>query len=242
MERTWNAPLGIVDDNALQAAKAAFEHYWHPTNIGAITEPVREWGRGHSWAGLLEKGLRMLETYADLRKGDDGTTLALEYHFEVPLVGTDHTVSGIIDRLALRHYYRKPYISTDDYKTGRTKTYLRHDAQGHLYCYATTQREFWTPFGDQADELWEQFQPLARRFRWVSTSDVKNVDTWRSERDYDRLRLMVNAVANAVENRIFIPTLNGQSCERCDFAGICGDVPLPAEDDGRPRALTPSVP
>ena len=176
----------------------------------------------------------MLEDYAELRAHDDATVLALEYPFEVPLVGTEHTLSGYIDKLAVRKYQRAPVLSHDDYKSGRTKTYLRHDVQGHVYCYASTQLEFWAPFGDRAEELWQAYLPLARRFRWVSLRDNKKVDTWRTERDYDRLRLMVNGVAKAVENGIFIPTLNGQACEYCDFADICGDVPLPADDDGRP--------
>lgn len=243
MERSWVAPFGYVDDNALAAAKATFEHYWHPKNIEQVCPAIEEWGRGHTWTGLNEKGPKMLTDYADIRKGDEGTTLALEFPFEVPVEGTEHTISGYIDRSVVRHYQRKPYLGSDDYKSGRTPSFLRHHVQGHVYCYATTRREFWAPFGDQADELFELYAPLPRRFRWVSLSDGKSYDSWRGERDWARLALMVNAVAEAIERGIFIPTLNGSTCERCEYVAICGDVPLPPEEHGRPASLiAPSVP
>lgn len=246
MERAWAEPAGngVVDQAALAQAIATFEHYWHPQNIGQLTEPVQEWQRGHDWAGLKARGGYKLTAYADRRANDDAVVLALEYPFEVPVVGTrdeitgePHTISGYIDKLAVRRYYRKPYLSSDDYKTGKTKSYLRHHVQGHTYCYAPTRKEFWTGFGERGPELYDYYFDLPKRFRWESLSDDKYADTWRGEQDWRRLALMVDAVAAAVQRGIFIPTLDGSTCNYCDYTAICGDTPLPADDHGRPAVL-----
>ena len=56
MERTWSAPYGQIDHDALEQAKVDFAHYWHPKNIEAIALYVEDWQRGHTWEGLNAKG------------------------------------------------------------------------------------------------------------------------------------------------------------------------------------------
>lgn len=247
LERAWSAPVDQLDQAALDQALATFEHFWLPENVGQLTngKRIEMWLRSHTWAGLNERGPMLIASYADRRAHDDADVLALEYPFEVPVIGTldpetgqPHTISGFIDKLAVRRYSRKPYLSSDDFKTGKTATYLRHHVQGHVYCYATTRPEFWTGFGaDKAQELYEAYAPLARRFRWVSLSDEKQSDSWRGEQDWKRLALMVNAVAKAKANNIYLPTLDGSTCNICDHVDHCGDVPLPDDDHGRPAVL-----
>ena len=52
---------------------------------------------------------------------------------------------GVIDRLSIKKASKgAPYVSADDFKTGRQPTYLRYNLQGTLYAYASTLPEFWT--------------------------------------------------------------------------------------------------
>lgn len=82
----------------------------------------------------------------------------------------------------------------------------------------------------------EQGSPLAsRRFRWVDLKDIKFADGgWRNERDYARLTLAIDAYVRAREQGIYSPNIAGDTCKFCEFAGICGGVGLPHEDEGKP--------
>jgi hypothetical protein len=57
--------------------------------------------------------------------------------------GRQHTLTGTIDRLAVRKWYGTPYLAIEDFKTGKQPAYLRQNMQGTAYAYATTQPEFW---------------------------------------------------------------------------------------------------
>lgn len=82
----------------------------------------------------------------------------------------------------------------------------------------------------------EQGMPLAsRRFRWVDLKDIKFSDGgWRNERDYARLGMAVDAYVRAREAGIYSPNISGETCTYCAFAGICGGIGLPHEDEGKP--------
>lgn len=123
-----------------------FEHYWYPTNIGAICPPIEEWLPKETWNGLLERGRVVLRRHYERVVTDrDAYLLALEHQFAVPLTvrGRTHTITGAIDRLLIKRHQRKPYLCVDDLKTGRRQYHLRYNTQGGMYCYATTQRAFW---------------------------------------------------------------------------------------------------
>ena len=110
------------------------------------------WIGRDSQSGLAQKGVEMITRYWDLKRyEDDEELLALEVPFVVPVHGTydpqtgePHYLAGTIDRLALRHYYSRPHVCVDDWKSGKKQSYLKHNLQGTGYCYATTCEEFWT--------------------------------------------------------------------------------------------------
>jgi hypothetical protein len=234
MERMWDAPKGEVDPKAVATAVSTFNHFWHPDNIHELTDPVDFYYPRQSWAGLRARGEKCLRDYAELRKNEDVQVLGLEYPFEVPVAGTDHTISGFVDRFGIKKFKGKPYLSLDDLKTGKQPAWLRHHVQGHVYAYATTQPEFWEAFAN-GPQLHAAFASYARRFRWIDLKNIKYVDGgWRSEQDYHRLALACNEVARSVEAGIYPPSLSGDTCTFCDYRAICGDVPLPADDEGAP--------
>lgn len=251
-------------EDALPQALASFEHYWQPENIGAIAERVTEWLPRQTYGGLRDRGRSTIKSYYDLLKGDDSRLLALEYQFAVPLVirGTTHTLTGTVDRISLRRQSSKPYLSLDDFKTGKQVTYLRHNQQGHTYAFASTLREFWEGWpesglggletfdpGDivRLDELFSSWGyalhsgthrelPLAsRRFRWIDLKQLKYIDGgWRNARDYARLHLAVDGYIRSVQAGAYHPNLKGEPCAFCSFRKTCGGIGLPDENAGAP--------
>jgi replicative DNA helicase len=120
------------------------------------------------------------------------------------------------------------------HNTGKRGTYLRHNVQGTVYAYASTQPEFWSGwsahhtegFGrDYGAELYEQFETAARRFWWIDLNAFKWVDGgFRGDLDYERLRLTVQAVGDSIQNEIFPLTLDGDVCEHCPVRDACGGI------------------
>jgi CRISPR/Cas system-associated exonuclease Cas4 (RecB family) len=243
LERTGN----------LQAALETFEFYWHPLNIEAICEPVQIWITGQSYGSLRLRGLDAIRKYHDLGKFKVGELLALEFEFVVPIHGTvdrqtgePHYLGGTVDRLNLTSYQRKPVVAAEDFKTGKRPEYLRHDLQGTAYCYASEQPEFWIGnpawntdgFGlERGTDLLQRTDGAARRFTWIDLKALKYVDGgFRGPRDYERFRLAVQSIADAIQAEIFPLSISGEHCQHCPFRAICGGVGLD-DRDGDPRPL-----
>lgn len=152
---------GETIDVALQRALAFFLHYWHPLNIGSLTDPIPPdgWMVNDSFGSLKRAGENALKQYATMRDGDPHEVLALEYGFHVPMRdedgqtvtfnGREIWLAGEIDKLAVRWHKTHPYLAIDDFKTGKPKYGLRYNVQGTVYAYASLQPEFWT--GGQAE-------------------------------------------------------------------------------------------
>lgn len=225
------------DGGALDTALATFSHYWMPDNIGELTEPIDTWLPRQTYGGLRDRGLHAIRDYYSLLVNDDSQLLALEINFEIPIdlgpVG-QHVVTGTIDRVCYRKYKRVPYISVEDFKTGRQPTYLRYSPQWTVYCWATLQREFWEPWPD-ADERWKASCNLTRRGMWIDLANNKRVDAgWRAEADYARMKIALTEYVRAVEADIYPLSMSGENCLHCSFREVCGGVPVPDEDAGKP--------
>jgi hypothetical protein len=253
-------------DDALQIGLQTFEYYWQPEHIEELpgVRRINEWLPRDTFGGLRERGRRMLKDHYDLLRKDESWLLGLEYQFAVPIVIGEitHTLTGTIDRLAIRKLATKPYIALDDNKTGKQPTYLRWNMQGTAYAYATTRPEFWlgwpgsgmfeleafpeetinrldgllNSYGYRLHEGSEGDLPLAsRRFRWINLKEIKFVDGgWRNARDYARLHLAVDSYVRAVEAEVYAINTTGEICRYCPFRTTCGGVGLPDEEAGAP--------
>lgn len=235
------------DPNALEVAKSTFAHYWMPENLPELGQlgghpelvhGIDEWLPRDTYGGMRAKGLQAITDYYELLCSDDGLLLALEINFRVPIdLGPygQHVLTGTADRVAIRKYLRKPYISVEDLKTGRQPTYLRYSLQWTVYCWASLQPEFWADFPD-ADERWQLYSGWARRGRWIDLRENKIKDCgWRAEADYARMFVALQEYVRAVEADIYPLSISGETCLWCDFRdGTCGGVPVPEETDGRP--------
>ena len=253
-------------DDALDVAVATFHHYWTPENLPVLTgERIEEWLPRQTWTGLKARGQIALNDYYRLLRSDPSDLLALEYQFAVPIQVGDrtHTLTGTIDRLSVRRQSRKPYLSLDDYKTGKQPTYLRYNMQGSAYAYATTQPEFWHGWDDSGlgemgsfpretvDSLQAMFhswgyrlhdadpadlRDASRRFRWVNIQEIKFADGgWRHARDYARLGLAIDGYIRACEAGAYTVTTTGEVCAFCPFKRTCGGLGLPSDREGEPR-------
>ncbi len=101
-------------------AVQTFDYYWHPQNTRLLTEPVEIWiGHGSwqdSYGSLRQRGKEAIRKYCEIWKDDKHQLLSLEHPFEVPVIGTPHTISGFVDRLVVRRRKRVPILSCDDWK------------------------------------------------------------------------------------------------------------------------------
>lgn len=240
------------EPDALQKAISTFNHYWLPENVHSLVgENVDEWLPRQTWAGLKERGRIALTDYYRILTRDDGKLLALEYPFEVPITvnGRTHTVTGQIDRMALRKWYGKPYLSVEDFKTGKQPSYLRYNMQGTVYAWVTTQPVFWEGFPAETIEALERSfatygyslfprsgeKTASRKFKWINIQEIKFADGgWRTERDYARMELAVDAYVRGNEAGVFSVNTTGEVCRWCDFRRVCGGVGLPDEKAGAP--------
>jgi hypothetical protein len=230
----------------LDKALETFEWYWHPLHIAELTEPVTHWRDKESYGSLRIRGLEMIRNYWVKAEADKYQALGLEFPFEVPVPGTvdrvtgePHTISGFIDKLAHRYVMkdrkRQLVLEVMDHKTGYQLRGLRHHIQGTAYAFASTQRPFWDPFEDQADELYETFLPAARHFTWVNLKEARFADGgYRVELDYQRLTLAVQQICDSIQYEIFPLSISGEWCPTCPHQAVCGGIGLPGLDEGAP--------
>lgn len=254
-------------EGALEEALRLWEHYWDLDNMLAIpgVERITEWLPRQSFGGLRERGRITIRTYYSILKEEKSWPLALEYQFAVPLEidGRLHTFTGTIDRLSIRQFHAKPYISVDDNKTGKRPTYLRYNMQGTGYAFATTVREFWEGWADSgmgdlevfpekeiarvdkmfkawgyallAEEVSDDLKLASRRFRWIDLKEIKFVDGgWRMAQDYERFKLAVDSYVRSCEAEVYGVNTTGEICRYCEFKHACGGVGLAPETAGAP--------
>jgi hypothetical protein len=108
-----------------------------------------------------------------------------------------------------------------------TYEYLEDDLQFTAYSFSTLQPEFWTGLPD-GEGLYERLKDLPRRGEWVHLRDVHRMDAGpREQHHYNRLTYAVNAMAQSVALRIFVPDISGATCRFCEFRNRCGlpDIP-----------------
>lgn len=219
----------------LAGAITRFQEFWiQPTLLDPTIQP-NYYERGRSWKTFMDKGPTILSNWHKIISWDSALVLAREHGFEVP-IGDGHTLHGTADKIELG--FRADIngglggqvLKISDYKTNNktpTYDYLAEDLQFSAYAYATTQREFWTNIG--GDAAWQKYLDLPRYGEWVQLATPKRMDAGiREQRHYNRIVMAVNALADSVAMRIFVPTISGESCRFCEYRKPCG---LPLLDD-----------
>lgn len=187
--------------------------------------------KGTNWKKYASEGPKMIRDWWGIIRWDSDVTLAREYHFEVP-IGNGHILEGTIDKLVIRQVPRlnTNVVLISDYKTNsKTPTYewLEDNLQFTAYAYATTKDEFWDglPGGKQMQSM---VADLPRWGEWVALKGPKRLDAGeRTQVQYNRLTMAVNALAESVAMRIFVPNISGENCRYCEFRAQCGLREIP---------------
>jgi hypothetical protein len=184
----------------------------------------------NSHLGYRELGINALRNWWGLIQWESDIILGREYPFSVPL--GDHTLTGTIDKLALRQLKHGEWVVlVSDYKTNSkapTRDYLAHDIQFSAYAYATTRPEFWANIPD-GDEIFRQHVGSRRFGEWVHLRTTKRIDAGvREQYHYNRLQYLVNNMDLSISMGIYSPTLTGASCEYCEYRLVCG---LPSREE-----------
>lgn len=224
----------------LEGAVARFKRFWLEPHLcppppGNPPYQIDYYVRGTNWKAFMEKGEKILRDWWSIISWDSDLTLAREHTFEVPIGTQGNTLNGTVDKLVIR--YRADIDShvvlISDYKSAAklpTQDSLLENVQFHAYCYATTRPEFWQNLpGGRGMELFDTYRNLPRYAEWVQLSAARRMEAGRREqRHYNRVAIAVDAMAESVAMRIFVPTITGTTCRWCEFRKPCG---LPALDE-----------
>jgi PD-(D/E)XK nuclease superfamily len=231
--------------DAKEIALATFDFYWDPRNLSQVYEPrpgenetvIDVWINRDSYGSCRQRGLDTVTKYAELWLLDDHRLLGLEHPFEVPVIGTEHTISGFVDRFMERKIKRVNVLDFDDWKTGKRQYHLRQNLQLTVYAYASTRVEFWLPFqefGIDPEQMMARYDGWARHVNWYDLQAFKLCDAgYRGTQDYHRLAYAVDEVAKSIEAGIFPLNIGGDTCTFCPHNGYCPDGSgIPADDHG----------
>jgi hypothetical protein len=217
----------------LPGAIERFNRLWLQPDLLDPTYQIDYYERGRNWKKFSELGPKILSNWWSIIQWEADHVLAREHYFEVP-IGDGHTLAGTADKVALRFHAatNEWVVLISDYKTNAktpTYDYLEEDLQFSAYAYASTREEFWANLpGGRGPELFRQYERLSRRGEWVQLQGPKRMDAGpRTQRHYNRLTMAVNAMAESVAMRIFVPTITGESCRYCAFRKPCGLPEIP---------------
>lgn len=215
----------LESSHDLPGALALFDKLWSDAEVDYFIART-------SFKSYMDKGKKILKWWWDIVQWDMATVIVREHTFSVPL--GRHTLNGTIDKLEIRYLQGGSVVTVVDYKTNAklpTREYLRHNVQFTAYCYATTQPEFWVNIPN-GDKLFEQYKSAPRQGEWVALAEYggpKRVSAdVRTQRDYNRLLMVVDNIEEAIGMGIYIPNLGGESCEYCGFREQCG---LPSREE-----------
>lgn len=228
--------LFLEESQDLDAAIERFKAMWVEPLKYDTEWRVDYWVRGTNWKKFFEQGPELLTNWWSLIRWETDHVFAREYSFEVPIGRNGHTLAGTVDKLVWR--YRADIdqwvVLISDYKSNKktpTYDYLAEDLQFSAYAYATTIPEFWDNLpGGRGREIYEETKDAPRYGEWVQLTGAKRMDAGiREERHYTRLGMAVDAMADSIAMRIFVPNISGDTCRYCEFRKPCG-LPELVED------------
>lgn len=204
----------------IELAKKTFIWYWdHPELLGL---KIDFWHTRTTKQGLRKRALMMLERYHELKPWAEGKLIGTEITFTVPI--GDHELTGTIDKLWYRPGQKK--VEVIDFKTGAyVPKKLRYNIQFTAYCYATERPEFWEQLpNEEYVDGYERFKNFKRQGWWYHARNNKMFNAGlRGAADYQRLRLAIEEMNNAVEANVFPLDYSGENCGWCAYADeICG--------------------
>jgi CRISPR/Cas system-associated exonuclease Cas4 (RecB family) len=194
-----NLAVGQIHDTFVAAWEASEEE-----------RPI-QYRKGESKAGLVEMGIRLLETY--LQEPPPENILAIEASMMVPLWTSqgqplEKPLVAVVDLLCDGN----EALKLTEFKTSKRK-YGSFEAESALQasCYALAVKDRYN-------------RPVHVRYTVLvktKTPSVQHLDTVRTEEDLHRLGDIVQAVDSAVQSEAFYPIENAMNCSGCPYRQPC---------------------
>jgi hypothetical protein len=209
----------------LDGALDRFREFWLDPSKLDPEYKIDYYLKNTNWKSYLAKGEKILTDWWALIQWESDVVVGREYEFDVP-IGDGHVLHGTVDKLAIR---TRPdgerVLLISDYKTNAklpTYFWLEDNLQFTAYAYASTQPEFWAGMPD-GEQIFEYMKDFRRFGEWVALDGPKRMDAGvRDQVQYNRLTYAVNALAESVAMRIFVPNISGDTCRYCEFREQCG--------------------
>lgn len=222
----------------LIGALARFEQGWRDpiAFLGPDKGRIDYYERYRSWKKFHELGPRIIKDWWSIIQWDTDLVIGRELFFDnIPIGQNGNMVTGTIDKLLIRYVPKLGqwalYVS--DYKTNAkvpTYEYLEDDLQFTLYLYATTRPEFWAQVPNGA-AIQARVQNYPRLGEWVHLQAPKRMECGtREQYHYNRLAIAVDALADSVALRVFVPNISGESCRYC----LAGETEIWTAEGVRP--------
>ena len=217
----WHFAMEVYETYGgnLDLAEKTFNYYWD--NPEGLDLHIDFYHRRTTHEGLRTRGLAMLQQYDNLIPWKTGQNVGSEIHFIVPI--GDHELEGTIDKLWARKG-KNATLEVVDFKTAaKVPEKLQFNLQFTAYAYATTTKEFWSYVpGFEDGHL--RFRNYKRQGWWWHARNAKKYNAgYREEKDYKRLLLAIDSMAECIEKDVYPLTIDGSACAYCPYEEtVCG--------------------
>ncbi|MDK2600631.1 PD-(D/E)XK nuclease family protein [Bacillus stercoris] len=156
-------------------------------------------------------GYELIHNFYHYNKDNHGIPIVVDREYRVPIAGVTVTGKFELVRESIDKSSPNRFIEIVDFKTGNEITdsfLLRNDLNLTIASYAFR-------------NLFQNAKEDRIVLNYLKTG--KQVLTSRSEKDYDRMKAIVEGVAEGIANKRFYPRQTFM-CRTCPFKDACGSV------------------
>lgn len=155
----------------------------------------------------IVKGYELIHNFYYHNKENPGTPIAVDLEFRVPIAGVTVTGKFELIRELVDKTSQNRFIEIVDFKTGNEANddfLIKNDLNFTIMSYA-----FRNLFNAEEDRLVFDYLKSGRK-----------VYTYRDEKQYDRMKAIVEGVAEGIANQRFYPRQSFM-CKTCPFKSAC---------------------
>lgn len=153
------------------------------------------------------QGFEMIHNFHHYNKDNVGIPIAVDHEFRVPIAGVTVTGKFELIRETIDKSSPNRFIEIVDFKTGNEATdmfLVNNDLNLSVMSYA-----FRNLFQAKEDRL---------TYNYMKTG--KEIYTSRGEKDFDRMKAIIEGVAEGIANKRFYPRQSFM-CKNCPFKDVC---------------------
>jgi CRISPR/Cas system-associated exonuclease Cas4 (RecB family) len=183
----------------------------HKNGLADITESLlkeRQYKRDRpKMDKQIVQGMEAIHNFYHFNKDNPGTPIAVDHEYRVPIAGV--TIKGKFEliRESIDKSTSNRFIEIVDFKTGNEATdafLINHDLNLTMMSYA-----FRNLFQSEEDRLVLSY-----------LKSGKEIYVSRSDKEFDRMKAVVEGVAEGLTNKRFYPRQTFM-CKSCPFKNVC---------------------